>query len=346
MTYNSNMINILDFINSSDVREHLQKIDYHFKPTEAAWIVYNCYRLNITLQNKHDAWNEIIRTMPDEPIPKRFNCAGFDSLHKFLTDYMAVEDRLIKTFYNEENAVYFGRCYARNNADWYSEMDRAFPTFKSCQADLEGDFVSTYDPNRDITVVQVKKQSLANPDEYMIVTFDTEWHIIDVNIGTIQLDEPDSTIYYESFIGLWFAIPHPFHKGDIVCDSESDGICHSAETGLCSGPFVLLGTSADNPPPRMIANGDNTDMNGWGYFQNEDGTLYYEVMWNYLDLEFYHGDLSGVKRVLTAMSNYMKDEIGEDILVKAYHYILTEEYLKSIEITDITEEGMKLAGLR
>ena len=81
-------------------------------------------------------------------------------------------------------------------------------------------------------------------------------------------------------------------------------------------------------------------------FQNEDGTLYYEVMWNYLDLEFYHGDLSGVKRVLTAMSNYMKDEIGEDILVKAYHYILTEEYLKSIEITDITEEGMKLAGLR
>ncbi|MBQ3923277.1 MAG: hypothetical protein II707_08275, partial [Spirochaetales bacterium] len=79
---------------------------------------------------------------------------------------------------------------------------------------------------------------------------------------------------------------------------------------------------------------------------NEDGTLYYEVMWNYLDLEFYHGDLSGVKRVLTAMSNYMKDEIGEDILVKAYHYILTEEYLKSIEITDITEEGMKLAGLK
>ena len=145
---------------------------------------------------------------------------------------------------------------------------------------------------------------------------------------------------------MWFAIPHPFHKGDIVCNSESDGICHSTETGLCSGPFVLLGTSADNPPPRMIANGDNTDMNGWGYFQNEDGTLYYEVMWNYIDLEFYRGDLSGVRRVLTATSNCLKGEIGEDIFVRAYHYILTEEYLNSIRITDITEEGMKLAGLK
>jgi hypothetical protein len=46
------------------------------------------------------------------------------------------------------------------------------------------------------------------------------------------------------------------------------------------------------------------------------------------------------------MSNYLKDEIGHDILVRAYHYIMMEEYLNSIRISDITDEGMKLAGLR
>ena len=88
------------------------------------------------------------------------------------------------------------------------------------------------------------------------------------------------------------------HKGDIVCESDSDGRCHSAESGLCDGPFVLLGTSADNPSPRTIANGDNSDMNGYGYFQNEDGSLYYEVMWNYLNLEHYRGELTGRRRIL------------------------------------------------
>ena len=87
-------------------------------------------------------------------------------------------------------------------------------------------------------------------------------------------------------------------------------------------------------------------MNGYGYFQNEDGSLYYEVMWNYLNLEHYRGELTGRRRILTAMSNYLKDEIGHDILVRAYHYIMMEEYLNSIRISDITDEGMKLAGLR
>ena len=86
-------MNIYDFINSSDIREYLQKIDYQFTPTEAAWVIYNCRRLDVTMQDKHSAWDQIIRTMPDEDIPKRFNCAGFPSLHKFLMD-LSMQARL------------------------------------------------------------------------------------------------------------------------------------------------------------------------------------------------------------------------------------------------------------
>ena len=335
-------MNIYDFINSSDIREYLQKIDYQFTPTEAAWVIYNCRRLDVTMQDKHSSWDQIIRTMPDEDIPKRFNCAGFPSLHKFLMEYMAVEDRLSERFFDHNDAVYFLRSYSRHYREWYNDWDRAFPAFDAAWADAEGDFTA----DNDITAVQVKRQVLSNPDEYMIFTFDTQQRVLTIDAGTTLLPKPDETVYLESFDGMWFAIPHPFHKGDIVCESDSDGRCHSAESGLCDGPFVLLGTSADNPSPRTIANGDNSDMNGYGYFQNEDGSLYYEVMWNYLNLEHYRGELTGRRRILTAMSNYLKDEIGHDILVRAYHYIMMEEYLNSIRITDITDEGMKLAGLR
>ena len=51
------------FINSKDIREYLSQTDYRFNTLEAAYLIYACRFL--TMREKHDAWDELIDTMPD-----------------------------------------------------------------------------------------------------------------------------------------------------------------------------------------------------------------------------------------------------------------------------------------
>ncbi len=85
------------FINSKDVRAHLEKIGYQFSPLEAACVVYQC--VTATMEEKHAAWREIIETMPDTAIDLKKWEAPRESLHAFLRDYIALEERLLAEFY-------------------------------------------------------------------------------------------------------------------------------------------------------------------------------------------------------------------------------------------------------
>lgn len=84
-------MDILRFINSKDIREHLRSIRYEFNSLETAWLIYQSH--DATIDEKHKAWNELIETMPDCPIEKRLNTVAQDSLHAFLRLYMTLEER-------------------------------------------------------------------------------------------------------------------------------------------------------------------------------------------------------------------------------------------------------------
>lgn len=51
-------VDILRFINSKDIREHLGNIGYEFNSLEAVWLIYRCR--DATIDEKHKAWNEPI----------------------------------------------------------------------------------------------------------------------------------------------------------------------------------------------------------------------------------------------------------------------------------------------
>ena len=55
--------------------------------------------------------------------------------------------------------------------------------------------------------------------------------------------------------------------------------------------------------------------------------------------------LSGKKRILKALSNYIKGEIDVGLFANAYHKILCEEYAKSQNPWNITSEGLAAAGI-
>ena len=98
-------MNILRFVNSKDIREHLRNIGYEFNSLEAAWLIYQCH--DATIDEKHKAWNELIEKMPDCTVTERLNTVPQDSLHAFLRQYMELEDKYLNEFYDEKHADTF-----------------------------------------------------------------------------------------------------------------------------------------------------------------------------------------------------------------------------------------------
>ena len=56
-------MDVYQYVNSKDIRAHLESIGYQFNALEAAWLVYQ--HRGITMDERHAAWREIIDTMPD-----------------------------------------------------------------------------------------------------------------------------------------------------------------------------------------------------------------------------------------------------------------------------------------
>ena len=97
-------MNVLPYVNSKDIREHLEKIEYQFTALEAVWLIYQSR--NTTLVERHHAWRQLISEYPDCSIPERMNTVAQPSLHRFLEEYMDMEKRALERFRDQTGAVY------------------------------------------------------------------------------------------------------------------------------------------------------------------------------------------------------------------------------------------------
>lgn len=82
-------MNIYRFIDSRDMRKHLQKLNYSFTAPEAAFLVYWCK--DATLEERIAAWREIIDTMPNCAMAERLNLEAIPDFHQFLRDYIDLQ---------------------------------------------------------------------------------------------------------------------------------------------------------------------------------------------------------------------------------------------------------------
>ena len=82
-------MDIYSFINSRDVEEHCRSLKHEFSAIETAFIVYQSKKH--TIREKHDAYREIIVSMPDTEVQKRFNCPYYSSLHSVLRECLHCE---------------------------------------------------------------------------------------------------------------------------------------------------------------------------------------------------------------------------------------------------------------
>lgn len=335
-------MDILRFINSKDIRKHLNSVGYRFNSLETAWLIYQCR--DATIKEKHKAWNELIETMPDCSIEERLNTIPQDSLHAFLKKYMELEDKLINEFYDEKHTDTFDDDkpfvfkfeYFYENGSKY-DWETVFSRFDAIYENI-------MEPEEDVISIRCTKMQLDRLNTWQIAYLTPTFDILEIDPGRIKNND-ESDIYWGVFEGLWFDFPTPFHKGDIVCDPE-----RVKPDKLCGGPFVLTEVcldriKRDKTKEQIRARGDTTDMCVAGYFLNEDGSIYGEVTWNYMDLEFYEKELKGPQRTLIALSNFIKGEIDSALFARAYHQIITNGYADDSMPQDYLKSGLILAGL-
>lgn len=324
------MTDFYSFINSKDIEKHLREINYEFTSLEAAWLVYQSR--NTTLRQKISAWEDILYSRPDCEVPDRPNCIYRESLHDTLRKYIDLLESNLKVFKNDNNnSVYRYAIHWENRHRWDWDDD-IYSSEKACRVEISKDI-------EDIRGFKIERIVPDKKNIKIVVYYNSEEQVTNIDPITDTDEAEDLDSFF--FDGLWFQFPVPFEKGDIVVSSNNLSI-YDGE------PFVIDGCTAwDKYTKEHIANnGDYTDMNGRGYFQNEDGTVYYECMCNYMDLEYYRGSLDSVRRFLIALSNYEKNKIDVGLLLMAYHKITFDYAANPVMLYNwYTKEGLKLAGL-
>lgn len=331
---------ILRFVNSKDIREHLRNIGYEFHSLEAAWLIYQCR--DATIEEKHKAWNELIETMPDCPIEKRTNTVTQDSLHAFLRQYMELEDKYINEFCDEKHADTFEDDKPFVYKVKYIYSDGSEYDWDTVFSSLDALHETIMKPEEDVISIQCDKMRIDRINSRQTAYLTPSFDFLRMDPGRIDSDK-ESDLFWGVFDGLWFEFPTPFQKGDIVWDPNKP-------EGVCAGPFVttgvcLEGIENDKTKENLRKNGDSSDMCAGGFFLNEDGSIYGECMSNYMDLEFYDKELTGPKRTLIALSNFLKGEIDPALFACAYHQIITAGYAEKSIPLGYLKSGMILSGL-
>ena len=331
-------MDILEFINSTAIRKHLEEINYEFSTLEAAWIIYQS--IFKTMKEKHSAWNQLIAEMPDCEMPERNNCIYQSSLHNFLESYMRIEKELYQTFKkDEEDALYQYRFYCTGDMSWCEDYETLYRTEEDCWNMIAEDM------DLPIEIIEIRKNYVGQETSIEAV-YNTDKELLKLSSYKI-LDEADSDIRNCSFEGLWFDIPIPFKRGDIVVKRMMPG---PYERVAEKGAFVLEGATPldkvkhrDCIPEEMR---DNSDMNAWGYFQDPDGRVFREVMSNYMDLEYYEEPIEGRLRLLKAISSFLTGKIDISLLLTTYRKVILDEFTKDIMLTNwFSDEGLENAGL-
>ena len=355
------MMNIYKYICSKDVRDYNEKTGHKFTATESAFLVWHNYE--ITLKEKHDAWQEIMREMPDEEVPKRVNADYAPSLFALLNKFIEADNRLIEEFYKkDERTVYSYRYICKGDSSFGEDFGRIYSDLGYIQGELRKD--------SDLGIIRVEytKKYLSSHCRSITLKTDGSGNVIDVD-GSFICGIDLSVKKDDFFEGLWIDVPTPFRYGDIVCSRKTPFGYNYSD----SKPFVLLSLanwSAKEAEARgeklsekdkewkdkllkyLKDYGDITDMTACGYFLASDyydrftGGFYREVMHDYVDLEYYRGEFNGGERVLLPIKRFLGGDIDEESFAKACEIIKKQEEVKEeIKYLNLLDEWKEKIGI-
>ena len=362
-------MDFIKFLNSKDIAEYLQKIDYKFSPEEAMFVIHE--GRNIPLAEKHAAYEELIDRYPDHKLEERSaNIFKGHTLSSFLRAYIDKENRLFEDCKRDgDDAIYYASHFSKADNSWIGcdSYDAVYHTFNDCFAKVHrGDAGNT------AKVTIYKKYIKTN----CVIELEllSDGTVLKVEGNSMPEDDFEIACAFEF---MWIKIPTPFKRGDVVIPRR-EKIWGSRRYYDCEEAFVLTDMCtwgseelAENgyknakshknnekdfeQKDELIKHheevGDTSDMIAAGYFAGGSVVYHDHTISDvtYLDLEYYRGELEGRYRILKAVSNYIKGEISLDLLMQTYQLILLEEkvdMIKNFYLTEYCDDCLIKAGLK
>lgn len=333
-------MNIIEFINSNAIREHMAKFGDIFSPLDKSYLIYQSR--GKSLQEKINAMNELLESSGDFELKnarKRFYYTDI-TFHGLLKGYIETEQYILDKFFEKEaDAVYTYSILWNGEILEYNEP---FADYKSCYDALLKEIADDGYIDETEIIKRYVKPSCSELTKTISAVFSNDLAFIHSVYAEGILNKKQHEIY-DIFDEMWVDVPTPFKKGDILYGSYPFVMGY----GHCE-PFVLLDVCNNKSKERtnkLKQSGDTTDMTAYGYWQRENGQIYLECMHDYLSLEYYDGDFKGEKRILKVLSSFLKGEITEDMLLSIYRIVLGEKELADLKRhMHFTEEVKRLAG--
>ncbi|WP_028236450.1 hypothetical protein [Pseudobutyrivibrio sp. MD2005] len=334
-------MNILDFLNSKDVRCYLNEIDYQFSLLEQAYIIYKSRFRGV--KEKQKAFKELVDSTDDYILGSDGNkrwCKSViegQSTHALILQYIHDLTEFVGTFYamksDEYCQVFFilDSTYEEPYADNLQESGYIFANVEDALSYVIDEVKNDEDcGNHNYIGFEIRKGSFKRPEIEVVNKVSA---IYNLNGTLLEIDSPYDfygaaiDIEKDFFEQMWFDIPVPFKRGDIVRGAGGNW-------GRTTEPFILLTTYPEMKRRAKERTGkssegcDASDMNasGWstGFYENNPLFVSDDVMADYLDLEYYNGEFIGPQRLLLLMAKHISKEIDIWEYTYGYRQIVSE----------------------
>ena len=185
-----------DFISLRENQEYWTKVGYTLSAAESAWLIKQ--DRGLTFEGKHKSWKEIIATMPDCAfVSEDYPNADIDSVHNFLSEYMALENRLLERFYKKEsNAVYTYKVWCDEDGGWLGGDGPLYVDFNEALAEFHND--ASLCPR----LALFTKVYFGAEHQRIYIYMRPDGAVTKVAADLIDLEEKEYKIFYEIFFGM------------------------------------------------------------------------------------------------------------------------------------------------
>ena len=326
-------MDILQFINSKDIRKHLKKINYQFNTLEVAWLIYHSY--NHSVYEKFDAYAQLMQEYPDCKVEERLHTPAQESLFKYLKNYINEYKKAIDEFETPDAVYSIEVKYFEDTFDCEATYN-IMTIFTNLDAVKQQCKIEMDDEAKEIKSFVISKYTPKNeansryyyPQKMVLKGADLKLFSIDFNTG----------FGFNLLKGLWFDFPTPFKSGDIVWDKH-----------FVFEPMVISNIGYKNLNKEnyeyLKENGDETDMT-CEYYVIYDDMLFGDDFYNYIDLEYYPYELTGKDKALLPISRFLKGDIDIGLCCNAFHNLSLADYMEKSMPRGYTDEIMKELGIR
>ncbi len=186
-----------DCMSFREIQEHWKKTCYTPSAAEVAWLIKQ--DRSLTFEEKHKAWKDIISTMPDCFFNSHgiYDEANIDSVHTFLSEYMALEKRLLEQFYKKEpNAVYTYKVWCDEDGGWIGSDGPLYVDFEQVLAEFKDD--ADLCPR----LALFTKVYFGAEHERLYIYMRPDGAVMRVAEDLLALEEYEYKLFYEVFYGM------------------------------------------------------------------------------------------------------------------------------------------------